>query len=68
MREEVKLYIETADEKVVQMVYAMLEVDADAGWWESMPDEVKQELEVSLEQGKNGQTLTHDEVKAKYRQ
>ncbi len=51
MRSEVKKYIDTADEKVVRMVHAMLEVDAEAGWWDAMPDEVRQDLELSTKQG-----------------
>ncbi len=41
MRQEVKRYIETADAKVVKMMHAMLEVDADNDWWDSLPDEIK---------------------------
>ena len=72
MREEVKNYIETADEKVVKMVYAMLEVDAeelqDADWWDNMPDDAKAKLEKSLEEGDRGETIPHEEVKKKYPQ
>lgn len=70
MRENVKIYIETADEKVVKMVHAMLEVDAkgaqEAGWYKNMPDDVKARLESSFEQGERGEVIPHDEVKKKY--
>lgn len=68
MRSEVKKYIETADEKVVKMVHAMLEVDAEADWWDAMPDEVRKDVELSMKQADNGAVLTHDEVKKKYPQ
>lgn len=68
MRNEVKKYIDAADEKTVKMVHAMLEVDADAGWWNTLPDDVKQDVEQSLRQGDGGEVLTHEQVKAKYRQ
>jgi 3-keto-L-gulonate-6-phosphate decarboxylase len=68
MRKEVKKYIDTADEKVVKMVYAMLEADADADWWASMPDSVKADVEEAIRQADKGNTLTHDEVKKKYPQ
>jgi hypothetical protein len=32
MKQEVKKYMDTADPKVVKMVHAMLEVDADNDW------------------------------------
>lgn len=68
LRKEVKKYIDHADEKVVKMVYAMLETDAEAGWWDEMPDEIKAELEESIAQADRGQTMTHEQVKKKYPQ
>ena len=63
MRKEVKKYIDTADEKVVKMVHAMLEVDADADWWDSMPEEVKADIEIAISQADKGEVLSHAEVK-----
>lgn len=68
MRTEVKKYIDTADEKVVKMVHAMLEVDADAGWWETMPDKIKAEVKTAIKQIESGEALTHEQVKKKYPQ
>lgn len=68
MRKEVKKYIDTADEKVVKMVHAMLEVDADADWWDSMPEEVKADIEIAISQADKGEVLSHAEVKKKYPQ
>lgn len=68
MREQVKNYIETADEKVVKMVHAMLEVDAEDDWFERMPEEVQARLEESLQQGERGEVISHEEVKQKYPQ
>ena len=68
MRSEVKRYIDTADEKVVKMVHAMLEVDAKDDWWDTMPDEIKQEVEEAIVQADQGQVLTHQQVKEKYAQ
>ena len=68
MRNEVKKYVDTADEKVVKMLHAMLEVDAEADWWDAMPDEVRKEVEASIRQADKGQVLTQEEVKKKYPQ
>ncbi len=68
MRSEVKKYIDTADEKVVKMIHAMLEVDAEADWWDAMPDEVRKDVELSMKQADNGEVLTHNEVKKRYPQ
>lgn len=68
MRKDVKKYIDTADEKVVKMVHAMLEVDAQADWWDSMPDSVKANVEIALKQADKGEVLSHEEVKKKFPQ
>ncbi|MES2701907.1 MAG: hypothetical protein V4649_04665 [Bacteroidota bacterium] len=68
LRKEVKNYIDHADEKVVKMVHAMLETDAEADWWDSMPDNIKAEVEESLKQAERGETLTHEQVKKKFPQ
>ena len=68
MRNEVKKYIDSADEKVVKMVHAMLEVDAEADWWDAMPDEVKADVETAIRQADKDQLIPHDEVKKKYPQ
>ena len=54
LREEVKKYIDTADEKVVKMIHAMLEVNADEEWWERMPDKVKADVGEALPEAEKG--------------
>jgi len=68
MRREVKRYIDTADEKVVKMMHAMLEVDAEADWWDTMPDDVKASVEKAIEEADRGEVMSHEAVKAKYPQ
>ena len=70
MRDDVKNYIETADEKVVKMIHAMLGADAsdEADWWESMPDEVKKDAEEALRQSDKDEVMSFDEVQLKYPQ
>ena len=66
MRKDVKKYIETADEKVVKMVHAMLEVDSEADWWDSMPDKVKKDVEVALAESEKGAVIPHEEIQRRY--
>jgi len=68
MRKEVKKYIDTADEKVVKMVHAMLKVDAETDWWDAMPEEVKADIGIAIRQADKGNTFSHEEVKKKYPQ
>lgn len=68
MRKNVKKYIDSADEKTVKMVHALLEVDADADWWDTLPDKVKADVEIAMKQADKGEVLSHEEVKKKYPQ
>jgi hypothetical protein len=66
MRQEVKKYIDVADVKVVKMMYAMLEADAEEDWWDTMPNNIKADVETALVQSKNGQVTPHNEIKKRY--
>lgn len=68
IREEVKRYIDHADERVVKIVYAMLGVDADADWRETMPDNIKSDVEELLSQADKDEVISHEEVKKKHLQ
>jgi hypothetical protein len=68
MRNEVKKYIDSADEKVVKMVHAMLEVDAEVDWWGAMPDNVKADVETAIKQADKAELISHAEVKKRYPQ
>lgn len=45
LRNDIKKYIDTADDKVVKMIHAMLTVDADPNRWDEMPDDVQADVE-----------------------
>jgi hypothetical protein len=66
MRQEVKKYIDTADVKVVKMIHAMLEVDADNNWWDTMPDKILADVETALIESEKGQVIPHTEIKKRY--
>lgn len=67
MRQEVKKYIDTADVKVVKMMHAMLEVDADNDWWDMMPDKVKADVEAALTESEKGQVVPHAAIQKRYK-
>lgn len=67
MRQEVKKYIDTADVKVVKMMHAMLEVDADNDWWNSMPDKVIADVEAALIESEKGEVIPHAEIQKRYK-
>ena len=66
MRQEVKKYIDTADVKVVKMLHAMLEVDAETEWWDTIPDKVKSDIDAALIESEKGDVIPHEEIKKQY--
>ena len=64
LKNEVKKYIDRADEKVLKMVHAMLEVDAgENDWWDEIPDSIKQEMNEAIKDLDNGKGISHEDVK-----
>jgi len=66
IREEVKNYIDHADDKIVKMIHAMLEVDMDEDWWSSMPDNVMKDVHTSIAEADEGKTVSHEKIREKY--
>ena len=67
IKKQTKKYLVTADEKVVKMVYAMLEVDAQKDWWDDVSDEAKASIERGLKDAEAGRVTTHTDVMKKYK-
>lgn len=67
LKKQVKKYIDAADEKVVKMVHAMLEVNAEKDWWDELTHEEKQLIERGLKDAENGKVTPHKEVMKKYK-
>lgn len=66
LRKNVKKYIETADERVVKMVHALLEADSQIDLWDELPSTVQQDVEDAIKQSAKGKGKPHDEVMKKY--
>ncbi len=66
LRKNVKKYIETADERVVKMVHALLEADSQIDLWDELPSTVQQDVEEAIKQSAKGKGKPHDEVMKKY--
>lgn len=70
LRNEAKQYIDEADEKIIKMVIAMLEVnsreDEDAAWWNNMSADIKAEVEEAIKEADEGKGIPHEEVRKSY--
>lgn len=67
LRTQVKKYIDDADDKTVQMVYAMLEAEHQYDFWDELPDDVKTDIDKAIKQADAGELLSHEEVMKKYK-
>ena len=67
LRKEVKDYIDHADEKVVKMIHAMLETDAEEEWWNRMPDSVKEDVKAALKEANEGKLISHIDIQKRYK-
>jgi hypothetical protein len=69
LKSEVKKYIDSADEKVVKMVHAMLEVNVEENdWWDEIPSNIKDEIDEAVKDLDNGNGISNEEVKKLYPQ
>ncbi len=66
LRKDVKKYIETADERVVKMVHAMLEADSKSDLWDELPASVQKDVQEAIKQSAKGKGKPHKEVMKKY--
>ena len=60
--------MDTADERMLSMVHALLEENTSSAWWDTLPDDVKNDLKESIIQVDNDQTLTAEEVNKRFPQ
>ena len=54
LRKDVKRYIETADDRVVKMVHAMLQADNKIDLWDELPTAVQKDVKEAIKQSVKG--------------
>ena len=62
LREEVKKYIDNADDHVLKMIHAMLKADSEIDWWDELEDDEKESIRRGLADLDKGRTISHEEV------
>lgn len=55
--------MDNADESVIKMVHAMLEVNAKNVWWDHMPEDSRKTINKSLKDLDEGKGISHEKVK-----
>ena len=66
MRQEVKKYIDNADDTTVKMVYAMLEAKQEDDWRNKLPSTIQKEIDEALVELGKGKGMPHEVVLKKY--
>jgi thiamine pyrophosphate-dependent acetolactate synthase large subunit-like protein len=62
LRKQVKKYIDSADEKTLKMMYAMLEAEQETDWWNQISVQEKAFIHEAIKQVERGQVTSHEEV------
>lgn len=66
LREKVKKYIDEADDRIVKMIYSMLEANRNDSWWDDLPASVKKSILKAEKQLDEGKGIPHEAVMRKY--
>ena len=67
LKKEAKKYLDTADDKVVKMIHAMLEVNAEKDWWDDVPDKAKLSIKRGIKDVEAGRVTSDEDVMKKYK-
>lgn len=66
LRNEVKKFIDSADQKTLKIIHAMLEADRETDWWDEVSDPAKASIERGLKDAAAGRVTSNDAVMKKY--
>lgn len=60
--------IEQIDDASVNQLIEVMDIleNEKMDWWDDLPPHLKNEIDASLEESKNGELITHEEVIQKY--
>ncbi len=64
LRKEIKKGLASADERMLRLMYTMLEADQEGDWWDSLSKEAKEAIDNGIAQADAGNTITHQEFLA----
>ena len=68
LRKQVQEYISVADEKSLRIVQAILEIEQEEDWWDTMPPHVQKSVELAIKESDRDDCVPHEEVMKMYKQ
>jgi hypothetical protein len=66
IREEVNLYLENADERILKIVHNILKTDAEEDFLDELPINVQENIQTAIRQSEEGEGKSHKAVMDKY--
>jgi vacuolar-type H+-ATPase subunit E/Vma4 len=66
LREEVKQYIDNADDKSLRKVKTMLSKELKEENWDDLPKELQVLLDAAIKEGEEGNVISHEKIVEKY--
>lgn len=68
LREDIKSYIDTADEKMLRMIHVLLETEPvnEGNWWDMVPDNIKKDIQESISDADRDVVFSHEQIKEQY--
>lgn len=64
LREEIKEYINHADDRTLRLMRAIIEAEND--WWDEISEEEKASIKRGIKDVKEGRVMPHEDVMKKY--
>ena len=62
IREEVKKYINYADDRMIRAIHAMLEADQAGDWWDDVSEAQKASIARGVKNMEEGNVISHEEI------
>ena len=66
LRKQVKKYIDKADDKSLRIVQAILEIEQQEDFWDTLPEHIKEDVRIAEKQSAKGLGKSTEQVMAKY--
>jgi|GEM_PF-617465 len=62
LRRQVQEYVSVASEKSLRIVQAILEIEEEEDWWDTLPESVQRSIEKGIKESDEGNVIPHEEV------
>lgn len=66
LRKQIKKQLDSADNKALKMVKAILDIEQEADFWDELPDQVKQDIVLAKKESADEAGKSTEEVMKKY--